>query len=86
MRGKDTVKTPSSIVASMDSAYDQKHKKTAVVDVINEAAYMTQTSAFVTHRDVGWECKGPDEGASPSLSQNVTIILAKERSYLARDR
>jgi len=81
MRGKDTVKTPYSIVTWMDSAYDQKQG-----NVINEAAYMTQTSAFVTHRDVGWERKGPDEGTSPSLSQNVTIILAKERRYLARDR
>jgi len=38
------------------------------------------------HWDVGWKCKGPDEGTSSSLSQNVTIILSKERSDLARDR
>ena len=44
------------------------------------------TSAFVTHRDVGWECEGPGEGTSPSLLQDITIVLAEERSYLARDR
>jgi hypothetical protein len=43
------------------------------------------TSAFVTHRDVGWKCKSPDEGTSPSLAQNVVVILAEERGYFARD-
>jgi len=44
------------------------------------------TSAFVTHRDVGWKCEGPGEGTSPSLLQEITIVLAEERGYLARDR
>ena len=47
---------------------------------------MTQTSASVTHRDVGWKCKSPDERTSPSFPQDVTIVLAKERGYLPRDR
>jgi len=44
------------------------------------------TSAFVTHRNVGWECEGPGEGTGSSFLQDITIVLAEERSYLARDR
>lgn len=46
---------------------------------------MTQTSAFVTHRDIGWKCKSPHEGTSPPLPQDVAVVLAIERSYLPGD-
>lgn len=53
--------------------------------MINACIY-DATGAFVTHRDVGWERKGPDEGTSPPLAHDVPTVLPKEGRDLARDR
>ena len=81
IRGNDTVKTPSSIVALIESIYNQRAAARG-----QRSVYDAKTGASMTHRYVGGKHKGPRERPSPPLPQNIPITLVEERSNFPRYR
>lgn len=79
MRGKTTVKTPSSKSYPIDSAWD--YRNTLWSAIINDAAALR-----VTHWNSRWELEGSTKRTSLPFTKDVVLIRAKGSGYLARDR